>query len=68
MPQLKQALKDHGITSANDLLKDPSVRSLTRDIIQLAKQRDPVKAVQDIALALAVLEIELDQFMKKHRA
>lgn len=57
--RLKEHLKSNG-HNKSEALTSPVVRDFTKQIIRAADKKDPVKAVQDIALALALLEIELD--------
>ena len=47
------------------IMASPSVRNLTKDILTLAKGRDPVKVVQDAKLALNVLENEMHQALAR---
>ena len=44
------------IRNIQEILSDPAVRNLTKDIIRMATQKDPVDAVADIRLALDAVE------------
>lgn len=64
MKSLAEHLKSNNI-KRKDILKDDSVRNLTRLILSESERRDPVKALQDIELAWAVLHNEYEESMTR---
>jgi len=62
--QIQEILKERG-HSVKEIKENPTVRKLTREVIQLASQRDPLDAIKDIELALAVLKNREEEWEKR---
>lgn len=57
----------HRKPNRQEILQDPSVRNLAKQILRLTEGRDPVDCRQDLLLALGVLEEESMNAIKDTR-
>ena len=45
-----------GLTTMADVMDDPSVRNLTKDVLRLAETKDALDAYRDVQLAADILQ------------
>lgn len=66
--QLEDALEEAKNTiPREDVMKDPSVHTLTKEILRLSEDKDIVDRVKDVNLALRVLEGEMRKSLKDNQ-